>query len=224
MLSTLGQPHIVCGTAGSPPRRAVGGAPALETRARVADAPPGVWAARGAGLGSRGGAAAGAHSEAGAMDPEMTREKYPCSWPKGAGNFGELSEKEVKGRINSMKTTTVDLSDGFRFRYASVTQRGFYPHDRKKANQDSFVIAHNVGHKSHHFFGVFDGHGPTGDACSLFACETGQHKRAKFPTSKAHISAVFYSFRLIFGRAIISRNGLEAWMFFLERARAEHSR
>ena len=53
----------------------------------------------------------------------------------------------------------------------------------------------------------------------------GQDKRAKFPTSKAHISAVFHSFRLIFGRAIISRNGLEAWMlFFLDRARAEHSR
>jgi len=52
----------------------------------------------------------------------------------------------------------------------------------------------------------------------------GQQKRAKFPTSKAHISAVFDSFRLIFGRAIVSRNGLEAWMLFLERARAEHSR
>ena len=38
----------------------------------------------------------------------------------------------------------------------------------------------------------------------------GQDKRAKFPTSKPHISAVFHSFRLIFGRAIISRNGLEA--------------
>merc|ERR1711885_18423 len=47
----------------------------------------------------------------------------------------------------------------------------------------------------------------------------GQQKRAKFPTSKAHISAVFHSFRLIFGRAIISRNGLEAWMLFPERAR-----
>jgi len=52
----------------------------------------------------------------------------------------------------------------------------------------------------------------------------GQQKRAKFPTSKAPISAVFHSFRLIFGRAIISRNGLEAWMCFPERARAEHSR
>ena len=52
----------------------------------------------------------------------------------------------------------------------------------------------------------------------------GQDKRAKFPTSKPHISAVFHSFRLIFGRAIISRNALEAWMLFPERARAEHSR
>ena len=56
------------------------------------------------------------------------------------------------------------------------------------------------------------------------ASGTGQDKRAKFPTSKPHISAVFHSFWLIFGRAIISRNGLEAWMLFLERARAEHSR
>ena len=38
----------------------------------------------------------------------------------------------------------------------------------------------------------------------------GQQKRAKFPTSKAPFSAVFHSFRLIFGRAIISRSGLEA--------------
>ena len=55
-------------------------------------------------------------------------------------------------------------------------------------------------------------------------CASGRHKRATFPTSKPHISAVFHSFRLIFGRAIISRNGLEAWMLFPERARAEHSR
>ena len=42
----------------------------------------------------------------------------------------------------------------------------------------------------------------------------GQHKRAKFPTSKAPISAIFHSFRLIFGRAIIFRNGIEAWALF----------
>ena len=52
----------------------------------------------------------------------------------------------------------------------------------------------------------------------------GQEKRAKFPTSKAPLLVVFHSIRLIFGRAIISRNGFEAWVLFLERARVERSR
>ncbi|KAH8044499.1 hypothetical protein JL721_12829 [Aureococcus anophagefferens] len=51
----------------------------------------------------------------------------------------------------------------------------------------------------------------------------GRHKKANFPTSKAPIAAMFHSFRLIFGRAIVSRNGLDAWMLFPERARAAHS-
>ena len=57
-----------------------------------------------------------------------------------------------------------------------------------------------------------------------FSSFAGQQKRAKFPTSKAPISADFHSFRLIFGRAIISRSGLDAWALFPERAHAEHSR
>lgn len=61
-------------------------------------------------------------------------------------------------------------------------------------------------------------------AIEVVRSSAGQQKRAKFPTSKAHISAVFHSFRLMFGRAIISRNGLEARMLSPERARAEHSR
>jgi len=58
---------------------------------------------------------------------------------------------------------------------------------------------------------------------AMFMFQTGQQKRAKFPTSKAHISAGFHSFWLIFGRAIISRNGLEAWMLFPGRARARNT-
>ena len=50
----------------------------------------------------------------------------------------------------------------------------------------------------------------------------GQEKGAKFPTSKAPISVVFHSFRLIFGRGIISRNGLEARTFFFWNARARN--
>ena len=55
-------------------------------------------------------------------------------------------------------------------------------------------------------------------------CLTGQEKGAKFPTSKAHISVVFHSFWLIFGRVIISRNDLERECLSLERARAERPR
>ena len=51
----------------------------------------------------------------------------------------------------------------------------------------------------------------------------GQEKGEKFPTLEARISVDFHSFRLILGRAIISRSALDAWMFFPERARAKHS-
>ena len=60
---------------------------------------------------------------------------------------------------------------------------------------------------------------------SIFSnCGIQGEKRAKFPTSKAPLSAIFHSFRLIFGRAIISRSAFDAWMLFPERSRAEHSR
>jgi hypothetical protein len=62
------------------------------------------------------------------------------------------------------------------------------------------------------------------DAVELREPRPGQEKGAKFSTSKAPISVVFRSFRLIFGRAIISRSALEAGMLFPKRARAEHSR
>ena len=52
----------------------------------------------------------------------------------------------------------------------------------------------------------------------------GAGKGRDIPDSKAPISTVFHSFRLIFGRAIISRSALEACMLFPERARAERSR
>jgi hypothetical protein len=41
---------------------------------------------------------------------------------------------------------------------------------------------------------------------------------------KPPLSAVFRSFRLIFGRVIIPRSALEARMLLSKRARAEHSR
>ena len=84
------------------------------------------------------------------------------------------------------------------------------------------------------------GLGTTLDACYEKNFWFGQSTKAKFTLDVMRlatfpperetgvptlpISTDFPSFRPTFGRAIISRHGLHAWMRFPERARAEHSR
>ena len=78
----------------------------------------------------------------------------------------------------------------------------------------STTFAGKVPLKLYPVFSAHPIHVVAAEAVLELSSFAGRDKRANFPTSKAHISAVFHSFRLIFGRAIISRNGLEAWMFF----------
>jgi hypothetical protein len=82
----------------------------------------------------------------------------------------------------------------------------------------------DLGRRQYGGAATMDGLAGVADTVDFFWHLAGQQKRAKFPTSEGPISAVVHSFRLTFGRAIISRNGIEAWMLFPERARAEHSR
>jgi len=68
-----------------------------------------------------------------------------------------------------------------------------------------------------------------GDAVAAEAAANGRvtlraGQESEIPNFKGSDLGRFHSFWLIFERAIISRNGLEAWMLFLECARAEHSR
>mgnify|MGYP000291858996 CR=1 FL=1 len=60
--------------------------------------------------------------------------------------------------------------------YVYVSQRGYYPNDMDKANQDSYLACENIlGDKRCHAFGVFDGHGEAGDLCSWFAADKFPH-------------------------------------------------
>ena len=89
----------------------------------------------------------------------------------GDGDFNPLSEDEVNARIVcSPKAELFKLGDsGITLRYAYLSQRGYYPEDLYKANQDAFkVIPQFNGRKDQIFFGVFDGHGVDGDSCSYF--------------------------------------------------------
>ncbi|XP_043720640.1 probable protein phosphatase 2C 35 isoform X2 [Telopea speciosissima] len=60
-------------------------------------------------------------------------------------------------------------SHNFQLEYSSLTQRGYYPDQPDKENQDSFCIKTQVqGNPNLHFFGVYDGHGHFGTKCSHF--------------------------------------------------------
>ena len=54
--------------------------------------------------------------------------------------------------------------------YCYVSQKGYYPNELGKANQDGYLILNEImGDVNCHLFGVFDGHGSEGDLCSHFA-------------------------------------------------------
>lgn len=57
-------------------------------------------------------------------------------------------------------------------RYAYLSQRGYYPDEQNKANQDAYSIVHDfTGVEKDAHFAVYDGHGRDGDRCAQFAKE-----------------------------------------------------
>ena len=80
---------------------------------------------------------------------------------------GDLSLKDLeKRRISTDETiSTNDLE----IAYAYVTQRGYYPRERSKPNQDGCIVQTTFGgDKNISFFAVFDGHGQSGHFCARF--------------------------------------------------------
>lgn len=73
--------------------------------------------------------------------------------------------------LPSSGSKVVTVPDGnYELNFSVLSQRGHYPDQLRKANQDSFTI-HTCfgGDPNDHFFGVFDGHGEYGQHCSDFA-------------------------------------------------------
>ena len=86
-------------------------------------------------------------------------------------NFSPLTVAEVNSRIEcSHQTQCFALgASGLRLRYAYVSQRGYYPDDLDKNNQDAYKVIPGInGEDDAIFFGVFDGHGSDGDTCSYY--------------------------------------------------------
>lgn len=113
--------------------------------------------------------------------------------PKG----NMLTERELIQRLNVSPTKMSSFTSGRTFRFASATQRGYYPNQLDQPNQDKATITTNIcatskGQKLH-YFACLDGHvriattcdsvtflivifsspfqGPDGHHCAEFAAE-----------------------------------------------------
>jgi len=90
--------------------------------------------------------------------------------PHSGGKDNEpMTNDEIEKRIDSIEETKTCSFGGIKVRYAYLSQRGYYPDDAHKPNQDSYSVTHDfVGESTDAFFGVYDGHGRDGDGCSQF--------------------------------------------------------
>eukprot|EP00549_Striatella_unipunctata_P010962 CAMPEP_0118704850 /NCGR_PEP_ID=MMETSP0800-20121206/19501_1 /TAXON_ID=210618 ORGANISM="Striatella unipunctata, Strain CCMP2910" /NCGR_SAMPLE_ID=MMETSP0800 /ASSEMBLY_ACC=CAM_ASM_000638 /LENGTH=717 /DNA_ID=CAMNT_0006606859 /DNA_START=123 /DNA_END=2276 /DNA_ORIENTATION=+ len=108
-----------------------------------------------------------------------------------------MTRAEIESRIDAIKESRSAIFGGLRVRYAYLSQRGYYPEDVNKPNQDAYSIAHNFCNEpTDAFFGIYDGHGRDGDKCSGFARENlpplvAKHiKRAKSQQAKTRPNGV----------------------------------
>eukprot|EP00592_Proboscia_alata_P004130 CAMPEP_0194365840 /NCGR_PEP_ID=MMETSP0174-20130528/13828_1 /TAXON_ID=216777 /ORGANISM="Proboscia alata, Strain PI-D3" /LENGTH=678 /DNA_ID=CAMNT_0039140683 /DNA_START=103 /DNA_END=2139 /DNA_ORIENTATION=- len=83
-----------------------------------------------------------------------------------------MTHEEIESRIESIEETKTVTMEGVRARYAYVSQRGYYPDEANKANQDAYSVNHNLCEKSNfnsHLFAVYDGHGRDGHKCAQYS-------------------------------------------------------
>mmetsp|Transcript_18623 Transcript_18623/g.54604 ORF Transcript_18623/g.54604 Transcript_18623/m.54604 type:complete len:1074 (-) Transcript_18623:321-3542(-) len=106
-----------------------------------------------------------------AAQPTIQKQAGEEQAEEGEEFTSPLTEDEIQERVVAIpQTKSFEMkSCPLTVRYAYVSQRGYYPDDLNKNNQDAYTIAERVcGEDETIFFGVFDGHGATGDKCSNF--------------------------------------------------------
>jgi len=105
------------------------------------------------------------------------RNIYKSDWPLNGTDIGYLDEAELRARISETPTVETILPNGYTLKYAAVTQRNYTPTTPNKPNQDATTVKlievpSQEGRGSTLWFGIYDGHGPTGDECAQFSAKT----------------------------------------------------
>lgn len=80
-------------------------------------------------------------------------------------------EEKALRKVDCSDESREIICGGLRLRYAFLSQKGYYPDDPHKPNQDSYSVTERFGTSESNdaFFAVYDGHGRDGDLCSQFA-------------------------------------------------------
>ena len=87
-----------------------------------------------------------------------------------------MTKDEIASRIVSSEVTEVMKVEGpensYELSYAYLSQRGYYPNALGKPNQDAFSVDRDYnGERGLGLWGVYDGHGGSGDLVANFARE-----------------------------------------------------
>ena len=111
-----------------------------------------------------------------AQAAENNADKTPPKLTDTGHLVAEEVVKRIKGSVESKETILGDVKsdngeDLIHVRYAALTQRGYYPDDPHKENQDDYFICGSKfgAGDGDAFFAVFDGHGDKGHDCARFA-------------------------------------------------------
>ena len=72
--------------------------------------------------------------------------EWQWDWPSAVGRPGKwaagpLMESQLRSRLTFTPTTTIELPSGAVLRLAAVSQRGYYPGQIRKPNQDTFTVS-----------------------------------------------------------------------------------
>jgi serine/threonine protein phosphatase PrpC len=97
--------------------------------------------------------------------PPKAQEPAPQGLPSAATPINRAHD-----RVDAIEKSRTVTCGGVKMTYAYISQRGFYPDDPFKANQDAYCVNQGVvPGKADMLFGVFDGHGKDGDGCAIYA-------------------------------------------------------
>jgi serine/threonine protein phosphatase PrpC len=127
------------------------------------------------------------------------REASSSDKPSDASRASYLSDDDLELRLDLLEPERIiQLQEGRRVRWATASQRGYYPYEPDKPNQDASKAETGTANGGIiHWFAVFDGHGPDGHKCSeyatdhipkLFASEVSSGRDVKSALEKSHLT------------------------------------